>query len=145
GGDATPGFALRLNADLSIDTTFGTQGTASLTWGEFYTCLTLQPDGKVLVGGAEGPIAGGQCTIGRLNSDGSLDTSFGPGGSVFANFSNFASGFNSIFVQPDGKIVGIGYTAGVGGLAGSGNYVVAARYLPDGSRDPSFATGGKLQ
>ena len=144
GGGAAPGFAVRLNADFSIDTTFGTNGIASLAWGEFYTCVTLQPDGKILIGGGEGPLGGGQCTIGRLNSDGSLDTTFGQGGSVASSFSNPASGFNSLIVQPDGKIVGIGYTTAAGG-DGSGAYVVAARYLPDGSLDPSFASGGKLQ
>src|SRR5262249_11908969 len=126
GGGALPGFALRLNPDFSIDSTFGTKGIASLAWGEFYTCISLPPDGKILIGGGEGPLGGGQCTIGRLNPDGSLDTSFGQGGSVAASFTNQASGFNSLIVQPDGKIVGIGYTSAAGGNAGSGNFVVAA-------------------
>ncbi|MGP0066705.1 MAG: Calx-beta domain-containing protein [Isosphaeraceae bacterium] len=145
GGGVASGFALRLNPDFSIDTTFGTNGIASLAWGEFYTCIALQPDGKILIGGGEGPLGGGQCTIGRLNPDGSLDTSFGQGGSVAASFADQASAFNSLIVQPDGKIVGIGYTAAAGGNAGSGSYTVAARYLPDGSLDSSFAAGGSLQ
>ncbi len=144
GGGAAPGFALRLNADFSIDTTFGTKGTASLAWGEFYTCIALQPDRKILIGGGEGPLGGGQCTIGRLNADGSLDTTFGNGGSVTTSLTNPASSFNSLIVQPDGKIVGIGYSTAAGG-DGSGSYVVASRYLPDGSLDPSFAAEGSLQ
>ena len=146
GGGAAPGFVVRLNVDFSVDATFGTKGTTSIAWGEFYTCLTLQPDGKILIGGGEGPNGGGQCTIGRLNSDGSLDTSFGQSGSVATSFTNPASSFNSLIVQPDGKIVGIGYsTASAADGEGSGSYTVASRYLPDGSLDSSFAAGGNLQ
>ncbi len=146
GGGPAPGFVVRLNADFSVDTTFGMKGIATITWGEFYTCLTLQPDGKILIGGGEGPLGGGQCTIGRLNPDGSLDTSFGQGGSVATSFTNPISSFNSLIVQPDGKIVGIGYaTASAAEGLGSGSYTVASRYLPDGSLDSSFAAGGNLQ
>src|SRR5262249_37442553 len=125
GGSATPGFALRLNSDFSIDTAFGNQGVASFNYGEFYTSLALQPDGKILISGGAGPNGGGQCSIGRLNADGSLDTTFGHGGSVLAGFSNADSAFSSVLVQPDGRIVGVGSTSGAGGQAGSGNYEVA--------------------
>ncbi len=53
------GFVLRLNPDFSIDTTFGAQGVASFSYGEFYYSLALQPDGKILISGGEGPNAGG--------------------------------------------------------------------------------------
>ena len=127
---------LRLNPDFSIDTTFGSQGVASFSYGEFYYSLALQPDGKILIIGGEGPNAGGASTIGRLNADGSLDTTFGQGGSVSAGFSSGISAFTSVFVQPDGRIVGVGSADG---------YDTAVRYFPDGQLDPSFASGGKLQ
>ena len=73
--------------------------------------MTLQPDGKIVIGGGEGPNGGGQCTVGRSIRTAPLDTAFGQGGSVAASFSNEASGFNSVFVQADGKIVGVGYTS----------------------------------
>ena len=133
---APPGLVLRLNPDFSIDTTFGSQGVASFSYGEFYNSLAFQPDGKILIIGGEGPNAGGASTIGRLNADGSLDTTFGQGGSVSAGFSNGISTFNSVFVQPDGRIVAVGSADG---------YDTAVRYFPDGQLDPSFASGGKLQ
>ena len=133
---APSGFVLRLNPDFSIDTTFGSQGVASFSYGEFYDSLALQPDGKILIAGGEGPNAGGASTIGRLNPDGSLDTTFGQGGSVAAGFSNGISDFASVFVQPDGRIVAVGSADG---------YDTAVRYFPDGQLDPSFASGGKLQ
>ena len=133
---APSGFVLRLNPDFSIDTTFGSQGVASFSYGEFYYSLDLQPDGKILIAGGEGPNAGGASTIGRLNADGSLDTTFGQEGSVAAGFSSGISAFTSVFVQPDGRIFGVGSADG---------YDTAVRYFPDGQLDPSFASGGKLQ
>ena len=62
---------------------------------------------------------------------GSLDPSFGKSGVVTQ-----AHGyFGALTVQPDGKIVAAGDNPG------SGTSLVA-RYLPDGSLDPSFGNGG---
>ena len=119
GGGAAPGFVLRLNPDFSVDTTFGSQGVASFSYGEFYDLprpAARREDPHRRWRGAQWPAV--SCTIGRLNADGSLDTTFGQGGSVSASFSNGISSFNSVFVQPDGKIVAVGYRA-AGGL-GSG-------------------------
>ncbi|MEG0923252.1 MAG: delta-60 repeat domain-containing protein, partial [Comamonas sp.] len=59
--------------------------------------VAVQPDGKVLVGGAFTQV-GGQTRnrLARLNADGSLDASFNPdaNGTV-----------NSVAVQPDGKVL----------------------------------------
>ncbi len=121
-----PAEMVRLNTDFTVDTTFGTNGVATIPWGEFQTCLALQPDGKILIGGGEGAVGGSEATLGRLNADGSVDTSFGQDGSVSAAFANGASYFNSLIVQPDGKIFAIGNAD-------------VARYLPDGYLDPYFA------
>jgi len=62
--------------------------------------LALQADGKILVGGAFGTLGGqSRNSIGRLNADGTLDTSFDPGagGGIY--------GVCSLAVQPDGKIL----------------------------------------
>lgn len=93
----------RLNQDGSVDSTFTTDAGG----GSVYT-LVLQPDGKILAGGSfvalidtvSGELRG---RIGRLNADGSIDTSFHPGANNWVT---------SIAVQADGKIVvGGGFTA----------------------------------
>ena len=65
---------------------------------------------------------------------GDLDSSFGSAGVV-----NHNPGFlGAIAVQADGKVV-------VAGTAGSLSGFLVARYMPDGSPDPSFGDGGYVQ
>jgi uncharacterized delta-60 repeat protein len=90
-----------------------------------------QPDGKILVGGNFTDYNGTSANrIIRLNSDGSVDTSF-----IYGNgFNNFVQ---TIAIQTDGKIV-------VGGNFGNYDAVAAARIIrlnADGSVDSSFIYG----
>ena len=86
----------RLNADGSLDTSFdpGCSGTINT--------LAVEADGKILVGGRFSTLGGGgtgtttRNGIGRLNADGSLDTSFDPGVNDWVNV---------LAVQADGKIL----------------------------------------
>lgn len=128
-GTARPRIA-RLNSDGTLDTTFAQTGSGL---GNFVSALSLQSDGKVLVGGSFASYNGtSRPSIARLNSDGSLDTSFGPTGSGLDN------AVNALSLQSDGKLL-------VGGLFTSYNgtsrpYV--ARLNSDGSLDTSFAPIG---
>ncbi len=85
----------RLNADGTADPTFdpGT-GADSLVYA-----LAVQADGKVLIGGDFASYNGtGRNRIARLNSDGSLDTSFNPG-------TGASSTVLAVAVQADGKVL----------------------------------------
>jgi uncharacterized delta-60 repeat protein len=125
----------RLLIDGAVDPTFDPgAGPDDLIWD-----VTRQPDGKFIIAGWFLNVGSEQrLNLARLNTDGTLDTSFDPG-------SGFGSPFGyvdlrAIVAQPDGKIL-------VGGLFDSyrgeaGNALV--RLLPDGSRDASFATGTGL-
>ena len=139
------GFAVRLNSDFTPDPTFGTAGIATLNWSEFYSSAALQPDGKILIGGGEA--TNGLATLGRLNANGSLDTTFGSGGSVSTVFNvpaggdfGITSSFSSVFVESDGKIVAIGSADDVGAIGGY--FTAEARYNSDGSPDTTFGDGG---
>jgi uncharacterized delta-60 repeat protein len=71
---------------------------------------------------------------------GSLDPSFGSGGVVTHNLASGKSArITGVAVQPDGKIVVVADSAD--GLPG----FLLARYLPDGSLDPSFGAGGYVE
>ena len=96
--------------------------------GNAVDVLAVQPDGKILVGGEFGLLGGSaRIFLGRLNADGSLDTSFNPGadGGVYA-----------LAVQPDGKILVAGaFTMLGGGGTGTTPRSSLGRLNADGSLD----------
>ncbi len=116
---------IRLNLDGSFDTSFGTDGIAYFEAGatvDTDSCiegLALQADGKIIaIGEAEDALGDDAFAIARLNTDGSLDTSFGVGGVIQVQASDPLSTFQSseaegVAIQADGKIVAYGdaYTA----------------------------------
>src|SRR6185295_9429316 len=81
--------------------------------------------------------------LARLNSDGSLDTSFTGDGRKWIGF-NFGGVADdrgaSIAIQPDGSIVIVGFAQA--GSGGNDDFAVA-RVTPNGSLDYSFSTDGK--
>src|SRR5262249_26037062 len=71
----------RLNADGSVDTSFGNQGVTVSMPGTFATDVAVQPDGKIIaVLGTGGNAATERPIAVRFNADGSLDTGFGSNG-----------------------------------------------------------------
>ena len=119
---------IRLNSDGSIDTSF-VSGTG-FDNGHIYS-IVFQSDGKILLGGYFSSYNGTSANrIIRLNSDGSIDTSFVSG-----------TGFNhqveSIAIQSDGKILLGGHFQIYNGT--SANRII--RLNTDGSIDTSFVSG----
>jgi uncharacterized delta-60 repeat protein len=129
---------LRYRLNGTPDSSFGTAGQVFTDLGgeDFARDVAIQRDGKILAAGDGGPNQ--DLAVVRYNTDGSLDTSFGTGGYVLTDFggNDVARG---VAVQNDSKIVAAGFT-----LQPNADFIVA-RYNPDGSLDPSFGTGGKVQ
>jgi len=120
----------RLNSDGSLDQSFN---SGILVNDDLYT-VTLQPDGKILIGGGlTGPVGNPNNSLMRLNPDGSLDVSFNPGSGV--NGYVYASA-----LQPDGRIIIGGTFMTYNGTARYGT----ARLNSDGSLDESFNTGTEV-
>jgi uncharacterized delta-60 repeat protein len=117
----------RLNADGSLDTTFNPGGGADNT---VYS-ISLQPDGKIIVGGFFRNFDTNQrSNLARLNSDGTIDFSFD------ASMSN--EGFViTTYLLPDGKILAGGFYTVLGGPFTS----TIQRFNPNGSLDSSFNPG----
>jgi uncharacterized delta-60 repeat protein len=100
-------------------------------------CMTLQPDGKILVGGSFTFIGGQYRTaLARLNSDGTTDTNFNAaiGGTVAYPYT---PAVYSLALQPDGKIVVGGLFTSIGGQIH--NYI--GRLYPNGTVDTNFNHG----
>jgi uncharacterized delta-60 repeat protein len=133
-------FALaRYDTDGALDTPFGTDGivTTDLSsgWDEA-NAVAIQANGKIVAAGRATPGSPWRpwFALARYRSDGTLDTSFGDGGTVLTKFG--VSGIaHAIVVQPNHRIV-------VAGTNGGG--FALARYDSHGSLDTSFGKGGKV-
>ncbi len=126
-----------------LDTSFGTGGRVTTSFGSFYDeidGLALQSDGKIVAGGYVEPSStNSDFGLARYNLDGSLDTSFGTGGKATTAFGSSDDWISGVTMQPDGKILAAG-RASVGSIGEFG----LARYNTDGSLDTSFGAGGKV-
>jgi uncharacterized delta-60 repeat protein len=71
--------------------------------------IAVQPNnGQIVVAGAH--FLGGQSIgVARVNAQGSLDQSFGSGGMVISTLEG-NEGASTVLIQPDGKILAIGYS-----------------------------------
>jgi len=121
------GHIARLNSDGTLDNSFPAGSGAN---GIVYA-ITLQADGKILIGGGFGSVSGtNRSGIARLNTDGSLDLTFdvgtGADGPVYA-----------IALTPDEHVVIGGDFTVVNGIARRG----IARLNPDDPIDIAFLPG----
>lgn len=140
----TSQFALaRFNSDGTLDPTFGTGGRVTASFGQVLgtiQALVIQPDGKIIAAGFTGPDkTHTHFAVLRFNSDGSPDTTFGAGGITITPFTT-TDDATSLALQPDGRIV----AAGSATLPDGTSEFALARYLPSGTLDPSFGTGGTV-
>ena len=128
----------RYNSNGTLDATFATGGKKKIPFGTVSSAqvngLAIQLDGKIVVAGAANLPTAGDFALARLNSNGSLDTTFGTGGKVVTNLGGNDEVFG-VALQADGKIVAAGMT---------GADFVLARYSTNGTLDGTFGTSGKV-
>ncbi len=149
GRDAAMAIA-RLDASGNLDSSFAGTGKVVVQFDlipngfDLANSLALQPDGRIVVAGSAGKGTGSIFAAARLNSDGSLDGSFGIAGKAVVNFvsagsippSSVVSSVTQVLVQPNGRIVLTGFS----NASGNSDFA-AARLLSNGSLDTSFAGG----
>jgi uncharacterized delta-60 repeat protein len=152
-GKSTNIVVARMNADGTLDTTFGTgttddspDGVVSLSLSDgndAASAIAVQADGKILVAGDSSGANGTNAAIARMNADGTLDTTFGanaddgtPEGVVGLSLGNGDDSVASLVVQSDGKVVAVGTTTSTGSTANA--FVV--RLDADGTADEAFGT-----
>ena len=136
---------IRLNADGSIDEGFPDPGLVrpdpgnpALWLAGYVASIALQPDGKIVIGGDFTKLGGASGEprerVARLNSDGTIDLSFGshvPG-------TGPNDTVNSVALDPDGKVLIGGDFTEIGVAERDG----VARLLDDGTVDPGFGNPG---
>jgi uncharacterized delta-60 repeat protein len=139
----------RLTPGGQVDSSFGSgggtisqigqQSTANSSFGYL---VRRHGSGFLVVGSAADAGGNSQFAMERFTGAGAVDVSFGSSGRVLRQLSPVG---NSIaygaVVQPNGTIVLTGGAVRVDNKA----QLVAARYLPTGTPDPSFGDGGVVQ
>jgi uncharacterized delta-60 repeat protein len=142
-------LVMRLTMNGQTDTTFGNgDGYVLINCGnadDIVHDITLQEDGKILCAGeARFPALNGTrvATLFRLESDGSLDTTFGISGFAKLQIDPAVSTdyFQTVALQPDGKIIAAGYS-----VKNFGWRAIVARFLANGSLDTTFNVTGIYQ
>jgi uncharacterized delta-60 repeat protein len=153
---AAGAFAVaRYTSDGTLDASFGAGGTVTTKFGKVDEAesVALQADGKLVVVGRSFNGRSVGLAMARYNPDGTLDTSFGRGGTVTSD---------SCAYQVEERFAN---SIGTGGLPGSWGGILQAdgkivvrgspmtalcpasmllRYNPDGSQDGTFGKGGRV-
>jgi|GEM_PF-2637082 hypothetical protein len=133
-------FITKLKKDGTYDSSFNKTGLFTFESGNGYdrvASVAVQADGKILVGGNS---AIGYFVI-RVNSNGTLDTTFGTAGLFTESFDVGVSNDElfTMLVQPDGKIILAGTTQNGTTKAG------VMRVNTNGTLDTTFGTAGKVK
>ena len=150
---AAPPFAAAAPGDL--DPSFGTSGKVLQAAGARNAGINAavkQPDGKIVVAGFAEQSASepynSDFLVARFNANGTLDTSFNPGGATpgiqTTPMGNGAADDTAYAVAlgPDGTIYVAGATNHSPPAGGASSDFAVARYTSAGAPDPGFAEDG---
>jgi uncharacterized delta-60 repeat protein len=129
---------MRLTSTGALDNTFGTGGISVIhtpIQASVATAMHLLSDGRITVCGFADYNSFNRPILTQINPNGSVDTNFGSAGFIAPNY-GFSSGFFGLSVQPDGKILGCGFSQNGG---------IIARLYDDGLADLTFGQNGILE
>lgn len=141
---------VRLTSTGELDTGFDGFGWTVLGWNTSGTdndceAVALQPDGKLLVAGTSASsVLGNNTGVARLNTNGSLDSSFGGDGLVEVDLGGHGTDFERLkdmALLPDGRVLLAGYAYPTTDPLAE-DFAVA-RLLSNGTLDTSFSGDGK--
>jgi uncharacterized delta-60 repeat protein len=137
-------YVCRFLADGSLDPSFGDGGVVLVPdYWLVPNAPVARPDGRILLSGWKWNVPsyeGRTVAIVQLDADGALDATFGGGDGIVDSdlVAGQADLANDLLLEPDGRIV-VGGDTGV--YPNPVFDVFVARYLPDGTIDPSFGGG----
>jgi uncharacterized delta-60 repeat protein len=134
-------FALvRYNSDGTLDNSFGSEGKVLISFGSgFDAChsIAIFSDGKILASGYSYNGNDYDFACAKLNTNGTLDLSFGNEGKVTTAIGSGNDFCYSVAIQSDGKIVLAGSC-----FIGTGFNFALARYDSKGNLDTNFNMNG---
>lgn len=140
-------FLQKYSINGVFDSTFGTSGTAttSITANfegtSFNNNIAAQSTDKIIVGGNNNTGSSAtQFRVSRYNSDGTLDTTFGTGGTATTTL-GAGCGLSSVLVVPsNNSIIAAGYST-----TGDGVVLTLVKYNSEGVIDNTFGSSGITQ
>lgn len=142
---------IRYQSNGAIDLTFGGGDGRVPVFGR---AVAIEGGGKIVVGGGNNDPGGRfDFAVTRLQIDGTLDTSFGTGGTVQTDFgyappvspgneSYTTDTLRDIVLQPNGKIVAVGNVASNQYSGSEPTHTAVVRYTANGVLDTTFNGNG---
>jgi uncharacterized delta-60 repeat protein len=136
GGVDQTGLVVRLEANGTVDTTFGTGGKLVLPLGvdevryQLFGVAIVSGGKILLVGNASRDFGNQYIAFARLTPSGALDTGFGDDGLLITDELGTA---RALVVQPDGRFL----------VSNQIEDFVVRRYLGSGTLDSSFGAAGR--
>ena len=140
---------IKYNTNGTLDTTFDTDGIV-ITEFEYSTDdlkkIIVLPNDKIIAVGTSryrqpNNAYFSNIVLSKYNSNGSLDTSFGDLGKVYAVFGENVYSLLNSFVQTDGKIIVNAYYSV---FPSNDLFFELIRFNSDGTLDTTFGTNGKI-
>jgi uncharacterized delta-60 repeat protein len=140
GESSTLSYVFRFNTDGTLDTTFDTDGIATINGPGEALAVAIQANGKIVFTAAYNNFfTGYSFTVARLNTNGSLDNAF-DGDGLLTISPNVLFPYG-LAIQPDGKIV----IAGTSSTISSSQNVRLARLNQNGTYDATFDGDGLVE
>lgn len=130
---------IRLTSSGSLDNSFGTNGDTrvDVNTEDGGNAVAIQSTGKIVVAGITYVQSVSRALLLRLNTDGTLDTSFGTNG-IVVDQNNVNEDIRALVVDSSDRILVGGYE-----LNGAQEDFLVARFTASGAVDNSFGSGGR--
>lgn len=136
-GANTTSEVLRYTASGALDATFANKGIAVLPVTLGQGSLAIQSNGQIVIAGTVGSAAVAE----RLNTNGTIDASFGSGGVASASLGGRGPGDQMVvLIETNGNILVGGQLSPAG--RGDPTQTFLARFTPAGALDTTFGSQG---
>jgi uncharacterized delta-60 repeat protein len=146
-GSASGGFAVyRFNPNGTLDTTFGVGGIATIKVGAGPDQLVVNPTTQqIYVVGQEGSGLNEDYFASRLNANGTLDTTFGTGGTVTVAVAKYPyDDPSAAAVDGQGRLIVVGESVSLKSYDDYEYEDTILRFTTSGKLDSTFGTGGAV-
>jgi uncharacterized delta-60 repeat protein len=130
---------IQINDDGSYDYNFNDDGISTGDWLARINSMAIQPDGKILLAGSDNDYTDYNYCVVRMNTNGTIDNSFGVLGKQSIPFTDAKSECTSVLVLKNGKI----FLSGNVNTNTDQKYYSAVRLKNNGALDNSFDKDGK--